>query len=803
MKTRSLRRIVALLVVALPIAATPAASGAEARDTPEAVAKAWAEGLLKSFARSPRRDKVGRVVAMQPLLARHFEALNRRQRHQLHRWLRHAFDESAFGMFTLIDIESLRDISDMIEGSGADRDVWWERYRKVLESAQVRVNIVCKGVPGEDRISLDCSAVDMTDGARIGGASASFRLEWLNRPIALEFAVRSIAAEIAARMEEPGGTGEIRIVGREPDGAARLSKYIAELLEDAVAGRSRARISWAPVDTGDRYDKARHRLEMRLVRLADRLVLRVAHYENGLRRGSIRERIALSSLPGSVSGGGDPAGVVLPEGYTLADWAMLAEDRLEKGESRRVLVETNAHVRNHGPIPALMKVRHRAVSHLLASIPLNDRGDAAAALARIEDIEALAGEGLASLRRKARAYRLLGDYGAESEIRSRWLKAAGDRPARKEMVRALKEALAFRDAASAFAERMGRPFSDSARDDATGWTDMHSAAALGIPGAVAALVERGLNVDVRLGNSGFLPSVIGRGLASALSNWKADGETPLMIAAAADARDAASRLIRGGADIRAKDTNGASALHHAVAHGSVRTAELLLERGADIDSADRLGDTPLHRAARQNDRTAVLFLLERGALADAADASGGTPLHHAAWSAAADAVRLLLEKGADPGVRDDRGDTPLHLAAAREAWKTAGLLLERGADIESRNARGMTPLQRAAWADARGTATLLLDRGANVDARDADGATPLHRAAWRDFGAMAELLLDRGAEVDAGNEYGAAPSHYAAWNGARQTLDLLLRRGADSGAKDRAGHTIENYSALSSSDAKR
>ncbi|MDE0058150.1 MAG: ankyrin repeat domain-containing protein [Defluviicoccus sp.] len=803
MKTGSLCRVAALIAVALPIAATPAAQSAEPRDTPEAEAKAWAEKLLKSFARSPRRDEVGRVMAMQPLLSRHFEALNRRQRHQLHRWLRHAFDETAFGMLTLIDIESLRDISDMIEGSGASRDAWWERYRKVLERAQVRVNIVCKGVPGEDRISLDCSAVDMTDSARIGGAAASFRLEWLNRPVALEFGVRSIAAEIVAGMEKPGGTGEIRIAGGGHVGTSRLSKHVAELLEDAIAERARARIGWAPFATDERNDAARHRLEMRLERLTDRLVLRVAHYENGLRRSPIRERIALSSLPGGLSGGGDPADVVLPEGYTLADWTMLAENRLKKGEPRRVLIEANAHVRKHGPIPALIEVRDRAASRLLESIPLDDEGDAAAALARIEDIEALAGEGLASLRLKARAHRVLGDYRAESEVRSRWLAAADDRPERREMVHKLAEALAFRDAADAFAERMGRPFSGSARDATTGWTDMHTAAALNLPRAVAALVERGMEADVRLGNTGFLGSNFARGLAMAFADWKADGETPLMVAAAADARDAADRLIRNGADISAKDTNGATALHHALAHRSLRTAALLLHGGADIDAADRLGDTPLHRAARRDNRATAQFLLERGARVDATDASGSTPLHHAAWNGAVETARLLLEGGAHTGARDDRGDTPLHLAAARDARRTAGLLQERGAEIEARNAHGMTPLQRAAWANARGTAALLLDRGADVNARDAHGVTPLHRAAWRDFRAMAELLLDRGAKVDAGNEYGAAPSHYAAWNGARQTLDMLRRRGADAGAKDRAGLAIEDYSARNSAGAKR
>ena len=794
----SLRRLAAILAVALPAVTAPAASGAEPLETPEAAAGAWAKELLGSFARSPRREEVGRVMAMQPLRPRHFEALNRRQRRQLDGWLRRAFDETALGSFTLIDMESMRDISDMIEDSGATREAWWERYRKVLEGARVRVNIVCKSIPGEDRISLDCSAVDMTDGARIGGAAAAFRLEWLNRPVALEFAVRSVAAEIVAGMEKPEGTGEIRIGDASP-----LSKHVAEMLGDAIAQRVRAGIGWASVGTGDRDGEARHRLEVRLDRFGDRLVLRVVHYENGLRRPAVRERIAPLSLPKGIPGRRDPADVVLPEGYTLADWAMLAEERLQGGETRRVLLEANAHLREHGPIPALLKVRERAASDLLAAIPLNGEEDAAQALARIEDIEALAGKELASLHLKARAHRLLGDYDAEAEARSQWLAAADERPGRREMVRTLAEARALGRAAAAFAERMGRPFSENARDAATGWTDMHSAAALDLPRAAAALAERKMDPDARLRRSGFLGSSLARALGPRFETWKADGETPLMIAAAADARDAAESLLRQGADIRARDANGTTALHHALAHRAFRTAELLLERGAEIDAGDDRGDTPLHRAARRDDRAAAKFLLERGAGVDAADASGSKPLHHAAWNGAAGTVALLLERGAGTGARDRRGDTPLHRAAGHDALQIGKLLLDRGADIEARNLHGMTPLHRAAWAGAGEFAVLLLDRGADVNARDGDGVTPLHRAAWRDLPAMAKLLLDRGAEVDAGNEYGAAPSHYAAWNDARKTLDLLLRRGANAGAKDDAGRSIEELAAGGPQSADR
>lgn len=49
------------------------------------------------------------------------------------------------------------------------------------------------------------------------------------------------------------------------------------------------------------------------------------------------------------------------------------------------------------------------------------------------------------------------------------------------------------------AESLNRAFSAEWRDEAAGWTELHWAAALDRPDAVAALVEAGMAPDVRLG----------------------------------------------------------------------------------------------------------------------------------------------------------------------------------------------------------------------------------------------------------------------------------------------------------------
>ena len=51
-----------------------------------------------------------------------------------------------------------------------------------------------------------------------------------------------------------------------------------------------------------------------------------------------------------------PAGILLPGGMTLADWALLAERRLEAREYALLLTEANAHIRKHGSIKDVLGV---------------------------------------------------------------------------------------------------------------------------------------------------------------------------------------------------------------------------------------------------------------------------------------------------------------------------------------------------------------------------------------------------------------------------------------------------------------
>jgi len=149
-------------------------------------------------------------------------------------------------------------------------------------------------------------------------------------------------------------------------------------------------------------------------------------------------------------------------------------------------------------------------------------------------------------------------------------------------------------------------------------------------------------------------------------------------------------LVEAGANIAAKDYEGATPLHHAATKElRTETAVALLKRGAGINAKDLRQSTPLHYAAaacrffHNSTVCAVDVLVEAGADIEARDSDEATPLHYAAKDIRIEAARALLKHGADVNARESNGDTPLHNAAGRGGNRSAtmvDLLLRSGAD---------------------------------------------------------------------------------------------------------------------------
>ena len=132
-----------------------------------------------------------------------------------------------------------------------------------------------------------------------------------------------------------------------------------------------------------------------------------------------------------------------------------------------------------------------------------------------------------------------------------------------------------------------------------------------------------------------------------------------------------------------------SPLLQALLHGEEEVVRVLLEHGADASAKDSAGATPMHHVRRAG-VLPMLLLLEKGAEVSAKRMDGSTPLHFAAAGGHEAMVLILLEHGAEVSSKMDGGYTPLHAAAYRGHETVARVLLHMGADLQSKTHDGQT-----------------------------------------------------------------------------------------------------------------
>jgi hypothetical protein len=156
---------------------------------------------------------------------------------------------------------------------------------------------------------------------------------------------------------------------------------------------------------------------------------------------------------------------------------------------------------------------------------------------------------------------------------------------------------------------------------------------------------------------------------------RADGRTPLQIAAADGREVFVELLLKAGADPEARGTDGHDAMETALINGRTQVATLLAPRNKPID-ADALLLVLAQHGTR--DRFALAFLLQRGANLNARGPDGDTPLLIAVRRNDRVFVRHLLDRGADPSVTDARGRSPLAVAEELGHEDVARLLRAQG-----------------------------------------------------------------------------------------------------------------------------
>jgi ankyrin repeat protein len=265
----------------------------------------------------------------------------------------------------------------------------------------------------------------------------------------------------------------------------------------------------------------------------------------------------------------------------------------------------------------------------------------------------------------------------------------------------------------------------------------------------------------------------------AASGWTAepvsarDGNTPLHLAVLRGDEHAVDKLLSRGADAKASNDAGATALHYAV--GSEHMVTALLAHGAPVNALSKLGNTPLTCAVARPDSFAIARrLIEAGA-----DARLGGALVKAVASGNFRTVELLLDHGAEANPAE--GALPILNAAASGDTGIVELLLARGARVNNRDiASQIQPLTVALFMNRYDTARLLIERGANVNVR-----TPLTRiaptnlilSAYNDSRdpAITRLLVEHGVDLNGTDDHGETALSHALKRGADSPVVTFLR----------------------------
>ena len=161
-----------------------------------------------------------------------------------------------------------------------------------------------------------------------------------------------------------------------------------------------------------------------------------------------------------------------------------------------------------------------------------------------------------------------------------------------------------------------------------------------MPGLVKALLDHGANPNARV-VKGFPPfdvPAFSRGVGHSLPQFRPDGVTPFLLAAASGEVFLMRLLVAKGANPLLATTDRTTPLMAAAGIGRVdeRSEEeekgaleavmLAVELGADVNAVNQDGRTALQGAAYMGSDAMVEFLVSKGAKLDLADRYGQTPL---------------------------------------------------------------------------------------------------------------------------------------------------------------------------------